>query len=52
MGPNIRYVSPQVRQAFQDRWGLEPNSGVPLHNGQWQWAFRGIVPGDQLKPLV
>ena len=52
MGADIRYVSPQVRQAFQDRWGLEPTSGAPLPNGQWQWAFRGIVPGDQLKPLL
>ncbi len=52
MGADIRYVSPQVRQAFQDRWGLEPTSGVLLPNGQWQWAFRGIGPGDQLKPLL
>ena len=52
LGVNIRYVSLQVRQAFQDRWGLEPNSGVPLSNAQWQWAIRGIVSGDQLKPML
>ena len=43
---------PQVRQAFQERWGVDPNSDVVLSNGQWQWAFRNIVSGDQLKPLM
>ncbi|CAK0747668.1 hypothetical protein CVIRNUC_001781 [Coccomyxa viridis] len=42
----------QVRQAFQERWGVDPNSDVVLSNGQWQWAFRNIVSGDQLKPLM
>ena len=43
---------PQVRQAFQERWGVDPTSDVVLSNGQWQWAFRNIVSGDQLKPLM
>ena len=42
----------QVRHAFQERWGVDPNSDVVLSNGQWQWAFRNIVSGDQLKPLM
>ena len=42
----------QVRQAFQERWGVDPSSDVVLSNRQWQWAFRNIVSGDQLKPLM
>lgn len=42
----------QVRQRFQERWGVDSHTGRPVESGRWQWSVSCILPGGNLQPMM
>ncbi|CAL8461590.1 g1121 [Coccomyxa elongata] len=52
MGEYFQVAEQQVRQRFQERWGVDSHTGRPVESGRWQWSVSCILPGGNLQPLM